>query len=100
MDKTTAAVKSQAAFRGFCVRKPQPLKELRVIMKTKAEAAEMRRRLIDCHLVDLIRRDEEEQLKITECIMSLLLRLDAIQGVNSFVRESRKAVTCELVNLQ
>ncbi|KAH9299149.1 hypothetical protein KI387_030831 [Taxus chinensis] len=100
MDETTAAVKIQAAFRGFCVRKPQPLKKLRVIMKTNAEAAEIRRRLNDSHLVGLIRRDERERLKITECIMSLLLRLDAIQGVNSFVRESRKAVTRELVNLQ
>ncbi|KAH9299150.1 hypothetical protein KI387_030832 [Taxus chinensis] len=100
MDETTAALKIQAAFRGFCVRKPQPLKNLRVIMKTKAEAAEIQRRISDCHAVELIRRDEKERLKITESIMSLLLRLDAIQGVNSFVRESRKAVTRELVNLQ
>ncbi|KAH9302681.1 hypothetical protein KI387_014264, partial [Taxus chinensis] len=99
MNETTSAVKIQAAFRGFCVRKTQPLKKLRVIMKTKAEAAEIRRRIVDCHFVELIRRDEE-CLKLTEFVMSLLLMLDAILGVNSFVRESRKAVTHELVNLQ
>ncbi|KAH9299148.1 hypothetical protein KI387_030830 [Taxus chinensis] len=100
MNETTSAVKIQAAFRGFCVRKTQPFKKLRVIMKTKAEAAEIRRRIADCHFVELIRRDEKERLKLTEFVMSLLLRLDAILGVNSFVRESRKAVTHELVNLQ
>ncbi|KAH9297803.1 hypothetical protein KI387_029485, partial [Taxus chinensis] len=100
MNETTSAVKIQVAFRGFCVRKTQPLKKLRVIMKTKAEAAEIRRRIVDCHFVELIRRYEKERLKLTEFFMSLLLRLDAILGVNSFVRESRKAVTHELVNLQ
>ncbi|GLJ47447.1 hypothetical protein SUGI_1001360 [Cryptomeria japonica] len=100
MDENAAAVKIQAAFRGFCVRKPRPLNKLRVIMKTKAEVAEIRRRVNDEHVVELIRRDEKERLKITEGIMSLLLRLDEIQGVIPFVRESRKAVIRELVNLQ
>ncbi|GLJ47848.1 hypothetical protein SUGI_1010450 [Cryptomeria japonica] len=100
MDENTAAVKIQSAFLGFCVRKSRPLNKLRVIMKTKAEAAEIRRRVNDEHVVELIRRDEKERVKMTEWIMSLLLRLDEIQGVIPFVRESRKAVIRELVNLE
>ncbi|GLJ47860.1 hypothetical protein SUGI_1010690 [Cryptomeria japonica] len=100
MDENTAAVKIQSAFLGFCVRKSRPLNKLRVIMKTKAEAAEIRRRMNDEHVVELIRRDEKERVKMTEWIMSLLLRLDEIQGVIPFVRESRKAVIRELVNLE
>ncbi|GLJ47861.1 hypothetical protein SUGI_1010760 [Cryptomeria japonica] len=100
MDKNTAAVKIQSAFLGFCVRKSRPLNKLRVIMKTKAEAAEIRRRVNDEHVVELIRRDEKERMKMTEWIMSVLLRLDEIQGVIPFVRESRKAVIRELVNLE
>ncbi|GLJ20334.1 hypothetical protein SUGI_0369260 [Cryptomeria japonica] len=100
MDENTAAVKIQAAFLGFCVRKSRPVNKLRVIMKTKAEATEIRRRLNDKHVVELIRRDEKERMKMTEWIMSLLLRLDEIQGVIPFVRESRKALIRELINLE
>ncbi|GLJ48596.1 hypothetical protein SUGI_1025310 [Cryptomeria japonica] len=100
MDENTAAVKIQSAFLGFCVRKSRPLNKLRVIMKTKAEAAEIQRRVNDEHVVELIRRDEKERVKMTEWIMSLLLRLDEIQGVIPFVRESRKVVILELVNLE
>ncbi|GLJ20332.1 hypothetical protein SUGI_0369210 [Cryptomeria japonica] len=100
MDENTAAVKIQAAFLGFCVRKSRPLNKLRVIMKTRSEAVEIRRRVNDKHVVELIRRDEKERLKITEWIMSLLLRLDEIQGVIPFVRESRKTVIRELVYLE
>ncbi|GLJ47854.1 hypothetical protein SUGI_1010550 [Cryptomeria japonica] len=95
MDENTAAFKIQSAFLGFCVRKSSHLNKLRVIMKTKAEAAEIRRRVNDEHVAELIRRAEKERVKMTECIMSLLLRLDEIQGVIPFVRESRKAVILE-----
>ncbi|GLJ20333.1 hypothetical protein SUGI_0369250 [Cryptomeria japonica] len=100
MDENIAAAKIQAAFLGFCVRKSRPVNKLRVIMKTKAEATEIRRRMNDKHVVELIRRDEKERMKMREWIMSLLLRLDEIQGVIPLVRESRKAVIRELINLE
>jgi len=100
MDETSAATKMQSAFRGFSARKGSPLKNLRVIRDVKAEAEAIRRRLSDRQVVESVLQNEKERLKITEGIMSLLLKLDAIQGVNSFVRESRKAVIRELLNLQ
>jgi hypothetical protein len=50
--------------------------------------------------VESIRQNEKERLKITEEIMSLILKLDAIQEVHSFVREARRAVVRELVSLE
>lgn len=100
LDETSAAKKIQSSFRGFSARKGAPLKQLRVIRDVKAKAEDIRRRLADSQVVESILQNEKERLKITEGIMSLLLKLDAIQGVNSFVRESRKAVIRELVNLQ
>lgn len=100
LDETSAAIKIQSFFRGFCARKGAALKNLRVIRDVKAKAEEIGRRLADRQVVELILQNEKERLKITEGIMSLLLKLDAIQGVSSFVRESRKAVIRELVKLQ
>lgn len=100
MDETSAATKMQSAFRGFSTRKGSPLKNLRVIRDVKADADAIRRRLVDRQVVESILQNEKERLKITEEIMSLLLKLDAIQGANSFVRESRKAVIRELLNLE
>eukprot|EP01018_Ginkgo_biloba_P012643 Gb_14940 [translate_table: standard] len=100
MDENVAAVKIQALFRGFSVRKSAPLKNLRVITQVRAKMKEIWQRIGDSQVVQLLRQNEKERLRITEEIMSLLLKLDAIQGVHSIVRESRKAVTRELVNLQ
>lgn len=100
MDETSAATIMQSAFRGFSARKGAPLKNLRVIRDVKAKAEDIGRRLADRQVVESILQNEKERLRINEEIMSLLLKLDAIQGVNSFVRESRKAVIRELVNLQ
>lgn len=100
LDEASAAKKIQSSFRGFSARKGAPLKKLRVIRDVKAKAEDIRRRLADSQVVESILQNEKERLKINEGIMSLLLKLDAIQGVNSFVRESRKAVIRELVNLQ
>eukprot|EP01018_Ginkgo_biloba_P035397 Gb_07387 [translate_table: standard] len=100
MNDTAAAVKIQSAFRGFSVRKSAPLKNLKLIAQVKANMEEIRQRIEDPQVVQMIRQNEKERLKITEGLMSLLLKLDAIQGVNSVVRESRKAVIRELVKLQ
>ena len=77
MDQGVAAVKIQSAFRGFCVRNSKPLENLRIIRRVKSEADEMGRRLAT--QTQSIRGNEYECLKLDNQIMSLLLRLDAIQ---------------------
>ena len=44
--------------------------------------------------------DNKQRTIITEIIMSLLLKLDAIQGLHPAVREYRKSVAKEIVSLQ
>lgn len=100
MDETSAAIKIQSAFRGFSIRKCAPLKNLKIILDVKAKAEDIRRRIADRQVVESIRQNEKERLKITEEIMSLILKLDAIQEVHSFVREARRAVVRELVSLE
>jgi len=77
MDQGVAAVKIQSTFRGFCVRNSKPLENLRIIGQVKSEADEMGRRLAT--QAQSIRGNEYECLKLDHQIMSLLLRLDAIQ---------------------
>ncbi|GLJ47223.1 hypothetical protein SUGI_0996820 [Cryptomeria japonica] len=100
MSKPTAAVKMQAAYRGFRVRKSMPLKNLKAIAQAKKSMEELKRQLGYEKVVQLIRQNEKERLRIAEGLMSLLLKLDAIQGVDTIVRESRKAVIRELIKLQ
>lgn len=100
MDEISAAIKIQSAFRGFSTRKRAPLKNLRIILDVKKKAEDVRRRIADRQVVESIRQNEKERLKITEEIMSLILKLDAIQEVHSLVREARRAVVCELVSLE
>ncbi|KAH9299284.1 hypothetical protein KI387_030966 [Taxus chinensis] len=99
MDDTVAAVKIQSAFRGYSVRKTKSLESLKIIARVKSSMEEMRRRISDPHCVEIMRQNEKERLKIAEGVMSLLLKLDEIQGVESFVREARRAVAHELVSL-
>lgn len=77
MDQGVAAVKIQSTFRGFCVRNSKPLENLRIIGRVKSEADEMGRRLAT--QTQSIRGNEYECLKLDHQIMSMLLRLDAIQ---------------------
>eukprot|EP01018_Ginkgo_biloba_P035396 Gb_07388 [translate_table: standard] len=79
LNDTAAAVKIQSAFRGFSVRKSAPLKNMKFIAQVKANMEDIRQRIEDPQVVQMIRQNEKERLKITEGLMSLLLKLDAIQ---------------------
>ncbi|OIT33302.1 PREDICTED: uncharacterized protein LOC109206179 [Nicotiana attenuata] len=51
-------------------------------------------------MAELIRRDERERLRVNETLMSLLLKLDSVCGVDSGVRDCRKAVIKKVISLQ
>lgn len=95
-----AATKIQAVYRGYLVRKTQPLKQLRVIKKVKEELESFKRKLQGTEQNRKLRSDSQERLRWTEGIMALLLRLDTLQGVHPEVRLIRKAVTRELIQFQ
>ncbi|GAB4861654.1 Large proline-rich protein bag6 [Ancistrocladus abbreviatus] len=95
---TEAAVIIQSAYRGYEVRRWEPLKKLRQIAKGREEAAEISGRInaLDSeHSVD-----NKQKAELGETIMKLLLRLDTIQGLHPSLRDIRKYVAKELISLQ
>ncbi|KAG8385813.1 hypothetical protein BUALT_Bualt03G0084300 [Buddleja alternifolia] len=50
--------------------------------------------------VDAVRTNERERIKINEALMSLLLKLDSVPGLDPNVRELRRHVSRRIVGLQ
>ncbi|KDP28540.1 hypothetical protein JCGZ_14311 [Jatropha curcas] len=95
-----AALRIQSAYRGFEVRKWEPLKKLRQIAKVKEEVVEVRNKICGLESLADLQRDEKQRAVIGEMIMNLLLRLDTIQGLHPSLRDVRKSLARELVMLQ
>ncbi|KAF2283087.1 hypothetical protein GH714_043410 [Hevea brasiliensis] len=90
-----SVVKIQKVFRGFLVRK-----SVRKIAAIRREVDEIETRISMKETVELIRRDSKETLKVNEMLMNLLLRLDSVPGVDSGVRDCRRAVIKKAIRLQ
>ncbi|CAH1438314.1 unnamed protein product [Lactuca virosa] len=86
----------QSVYRGFEVRKYQSLMKLRQIAQVGKQVVELRNRIQDL----ASSMDDKQKLIIGETIMSLLLKLDTIQGLHPIMRDVRKFVAKELVDLQ
>lgn len=74
-----AALIIQSAYRGFEVRKSQPLTKLKQISGVRKQVDELKKRIQDLESSSTICIDEKQKLIIGETIMSLLLKLDTIQ---------------------
>ncbi|MCE3214769.1 hypothetical protein HAX54_053272 [Datura stramonium] len=94
-DRAASALRIQKVFRGFLVRK-----SVRRIMSIRKEVEDIEQRLLCSETAELIRRDERERLRVNETLMSLLFKLDSIRGIDSGVRECRKAVIRKAIFLQ
>ncbi|OAY75081.1 BAG family molecular chaperone regulator 5, mitochondrial [Ananas comosus] len=90
-----AAAKIQAAYRGHLVRSL-----VGTIRAVDSEAGRFERLIQRQETVDAVRRDERERLRVSEGLMALLLRLDAVPGVYPAVRDLRRAVSRRIVGLQ
>ncbi|KAK6160439.1 hypothetical protein DH2020_003820 [Rehmannia glutinosa] len=95
VDRSGSALKIQKVFRGFLVRKC-----LKKIKDIKVQVDEIEERLLKSEVVELVRRDEKERLRMNESLMSLLFKLDSICGVDFGVRGCRKAVIRKAIALQ
>ncbi|XP_024374175.1 uncharacterized protein [Physcomitrium patens] len=98
--KELAARKIQAVYRGYSVRRTQPLKHLRLTMKVKEELKKLKLKLEGEEQRKKLCSDPQERIRWTEGVMALLLRLDQLQGAHPDVRIIRKAVAKELIALQ
>ncbi|ONK81205.1 uncharacterized protein A4U43_C01F26440 [Asparagus officinalis] len=99
LSQTDAAVIIQSAYRGFEVRKWQPLEKLRKIRKICEEADSIRTQ-VQTTGVSPEELGAKQKTFFGETLMNLLLQLDTIQGLHPSVRDIRKSVARELVLLQ
>ncbi|KAJ8621678.1 hypothetical protein MRB53_030207 [Persea americana] len=95
-----AALLIQSAYRGYEVRRWEPLKKLRQIARIRKQVDEIREQIQDIESSAKLQVDEKQRVVLNETIMSLLLQLDTFQGLHPDVREIRKSVARELVCLQ
>ncbi|OMP08553.1 hypothetical protein COLO4_06360 [Corchorus olitorius] len=100
ISEAEAARLIQSAYRGFAVRKWEPLKKLKQIAKVREQVDEVRNRIQALESSFDSKKDDRQRLVIGEMIMSLLLKLDTIQGLHPSVRDARKSLAKELVILQ
>uniref|UniRef100_A0A7N0TUK8 BAG domain-containing protein n=1 Tax=Kalanchoe fedtschenkoi TaxID=63787 RepID=A0A7N0TUK8_KALFE len=96
-----AAVRIQSAYRGYEERRWQSLQKLREIAQVREKISTIKDRI---HALendpDMHKDYGRQRLMIGETIMSLLLKLDTIQGLHSSIRDVRKSVAKELISLQ
>ncbi|TYI14887.1 hypothetical protein ES332_A08G151400v1 [Gossypium tomentosum] len=100
MSDDKAAKLIQSAFRGFEVRKWEPLKKLKQIGDVRDQVNEVRNHIQFLESSTDQNEDDKLRLLAGEKIRTLLLRLDSIQGLHSSVRDLRKSLVNELVSLQ
>uniref|UniRef100_A0A0A9DJB4 BAG domain-containing protein n=1 Tax=Arundo donax TaxID=35708 RepID=A0A0A9DJB4_ARUDO len=99
LSEQDAAIRIQSAYRGYDVRRWKPLDKLRKIRDVHEQMQSVSRQLQSLEVASE-KPAEKEQVAIGESIMSLLLKLDTIQGLHPTVREARKSVARELICLQ
>ncbi|KAJ1429545.1 IQ motif, EF-hand binding site [Sesbania bispinosa] len=95
-----AAVLIQAAYRGYQVRKWEPLKKIKQIAEVSKEVTDIRGRIQALEDSSDLQNDDKQKIAIGETIMRLLLKLDTIQGLHPSFREIRKSLARDLVTLQ
>ncbi|XP_010915740.1 uncharacterized protein [Elaeis guineensis] len=97
--ESDAAVLIQSAYRGFEVRRWQPLEKLRKVARIRQEVEDIKKQIRSFE-ASSEGQDMKQKVVINETIMNLLLQLDTIQGLHQSVREARKSVARELTCLQ
>ncbi|KAL9668980.1 hypothetical protein QQ045_006521 [Rhodiola kirilowii] len=93
--RTASALKIQKVVRGFLARKS--VKQIVTIVR---EIEKMERWISEKEKTELIRNDAKERLRVSETVMSLLLKLDSVRGINSGVRDCRKRAIKRAIALQ
>ncbi|KAI5345743.1 hypothetical protein L3X38_013620 [Prunus dulcis] len=99
MSDIEAAVRIQSAYRGFEVRRWEPLKKLKQIAEVREQVGDVRNHIASLETSDLQNYDKQKVV-IGETIMRLLLKLDTIQGLLPSFRDIRRSLARELVVLQ
>ncbi|KAF7051571.1 hypothetical protein CFC21_059799 [Triticum aestivum] len=99
LSEPDAAVRIQSAYRGYHVRRWQPLEKLRKIKNVHKQMQDVEKQLQALEASSK-QPTVKEHIAMNETIMNLLLNLDTIQNLHPVVREARKSVARQLVCLQ
>ncbi|GAY51401.1 hypothetical protein CUMW_133950 [Citrus unshiu] len=94
-----AAVLIQSAYRGFEVRKLEPLKKLKQMVEVRDQAAEIRMRIQALESSSDLLKNEKERVLIGEMIMRTLLKLDTIQTSETALSDTEVQGRCEVREL-
>ncbi|KAF8391634.1 hypothetical protein HHK36_023940 [Tetracentron sinense] len=93
--ESAAAVKIQSAYRSHRIRTL-----VKKISAVNSEADRLQRLIQRQETVDAIRSNDREKLRMNEALMSLLLQLDSVPGIDPTVRDLRRSVSHRIVGLQ
>ncbi|KAL0697650.1 hypothetical protein Bca4012_053772 [Brassica carinata] len=91
----TAAARIQSGYRSHKIRALY-----RTISSVHREANRAQSTIQRQETVDAIRTDEKERLRMNETLMSLLLKLDSVPGLDPAIREARRKVSRRIVGMQ
>ncbi|KAJ0248093.1 BAG family molecular chaperone regulator 5 [Hirschfeldia incana] len=91
----TAAARIQSGYRSHKIRGLY-----RTISSVHREANRAQSMIQRQETVDAIRSDEKERLRMNEALMSLLLKLDSVPGLDPAIREARRKVSRRIVGMQ
>ncbi|GFY92474.1 BCL-2-associated athanogene 6 [Actinidia rufa] len=97
LSEAEAAVAIQSAYRRFEVRRWEPLKKMKLIAEVREQVGSVKSRVEALENSPDISSDNKQMVVIGETIMSLLLKLDTIQGLHPCIRDFRKSVVKELI---
>lgn len=75
-------------------------KSVKKIASIRNEVNEIERRISKDEVVELMIKEPKERLRVNETLMALLFKLDSVRGVDSGVRDLRKAVIKKAIALQ
>ena len=95
-----AAILIQAVYRGYQVRRSEPLKKLKQIAEVSKELTNVKASVQAFEHSSDLQNDEKQRIALGENIMRLLPKLDTIQGLHPSFRETRKSLARELTCLQ
>ncbi|ESQ35622.1 hypothetical protein EUTSA_v10008770mg [Eutrema salsugineum] len=91
----STAARIQSGYRSYRIRGLY-----KTISSVNREANRVQSMIQRQETVDAIRSDEKERLRMNETVMSLLLKLDSVPGLDPTIREARRKVSRKIVGMQ
>ncbi|VVB13865.1 unnamed protein product [Arabis nemorensis] len=90
----------QSRYRGYDVRRWEPIKKLKEIATVREQMGDIKKRIQALDVSTDQRIEEKETVILGEMVMNLLLKLDSVQGLHPGIRDHRKSLVRELSDIQ